>query len=75
MNKTQIWLSNSTSVLHPMYVINNESVSIEFPIEIEMFEKLNITCVFNSYFTISSSYTLSIYYNFGKVVEAEIIFQ
>ncbi len=74
MNITQIKLSNSTILLNPIDVLNNESVSQEFPIEIEMLEILNITCVFNTHLTLLTNYTLSIFYDAGKSEEIEFIY-
>ena len=69
MNITQIELANSTNILNPIDVISNELLSYEFPIAIDIGETLNLTCIFGSLITISTSYTLSIYYNAGRVIK------
>jgi hypothetical protein len=73
LNKTQIYLENSTTI-YPSSIIDNDQQDYVFPIILKRGDVLNITLVFIEKLTASGEYTLIIKYNNGSVFRAEFTF-
>jgi hypothetical protein len=70
----QIELVNYTYTQNPINALDEDLHSHNFPLELDLEEIINLTCIFADPLTISGNYSLYIYYNAGKVLEVDFTF-